>query len=81
MACMDDRRKDESGIVVGCLVLGLLFAIVATGVFAIRLLTRPRMQMVFEQAVVEETLPAQMSAIDAEESTAQQQEKAEPEAK
>jgi len=76
MACMDDRRKDESSIVVGCLVVGLLFAIVATGAGGMWLYRSARVQVAEQRAAtIARDLEAQMSAIDAEASPLKQEDK------
>ena len=76
---MDDQRKNESGIVVGCIVVGMLLVILAMGLLVFGGLAelQQRRAMMAEKAARE----AQMSAIIAAEKAASEQEVAQPEVK
>jgi Na+/glutamate symporter len=73
MAGMDERRKDEGGIIiVGCAVLGLLLAVAIGGMFTARLLAAralaaERRAMEAEQAhrdAIDLSIEAQKNAVE-----------------
>jgi len=82
MAGMNEQRKDESGIVVGCLIVGLLFTVLIMGMAAVWL-WRSSVVVQEQRAIRAEELArqAQVSAIVEEGQAIQQQEKADPETK
>jgi cytoskeletal protein RodZ len=81
MAGMNDQRKDQSGIVVGCVVVGMLLAIVALGLVVFggwRELQERRAMMTEKMARLSQEASAEMSAITDEEKATSPQETTQP---
>jgi len=80
---MDDQRRDQSGIVVGCLVVGFLIALLGAGWVAMRAFAVPAIRREEQQAIRAEQAAreAKMSTTDEGEKPIPQRETAQPEVK